>query len=63
MAVAQVDHTTWLRETGSEGIEAIMWLIMRGALSEQVKEVYRFTHCPASNTNYGMTILENAGGV
>lgn len=59
-AVAEVDHLTWLRETGSEGIEAVMWLIMRGALSEKVSEVYRFTHCPASNTNYGMTILENA---
>ncbi|EED32858.1 protocatechuate 4,5-dioxygenase beta chain [gamma proteobacterium NOR5-3] len=62
LTVAEVDHTTWLRETGSEGIEAVMWLIMRGALSEEVKEVYRFTHCPASNTNYGMTILENAAG-
>lgn len=57
--VAQVSHTEWLRETGSEGIEAVMWLIMRGALDPQVEEVYRFTHCPASNTNYGMTILQN----
>jgi len=55
--VAKITHTEWLRETGSEGIEAIMWLIMRGALNEQVEEVYRFTHCAASNTNYGMTIL------
>ena len=57
--VAQISHTEWLRETGSEGIEAVMWLIMRGALDEEVEEVYRFTHCPASNTNYGMTILKN----
>lgn len=56
-AVAKITHTEWLRETGSEGIEAIMWLIMRGALTEEVEEVYRFTHCAASNTNYGMTIL------
>ena len=59
MAVTKVTHAEWLRETGSEGIEAIMWLIMRGALDEQVEEVYRFTHCPASSTNYGMTILQN----
>lgn len=59
--VAKIGHTEWLRETGSEGIEAIMWLIMRGALDEKVDEVYRFTHCPASNTNYGMTILTNQG--
>jgi len=57
--VAQISHTEWLRETGSEGIEAVMWLIMRGALDDEVEEVYRFTHCPASNTNYGMTILQN----
>lgn len=60
MPTAKIDHTTWLRETGSEGIETVMWLIMRGDLSEQVNEIYRFTHCPASNTNYGMTILGNA---
>ena len=57
--VAQISHTQWLRETGSEGIEAVMWLVMRGALDENVDQVYRFTHCPASNTNYGMTILQN----
>ena len=39
-----------------------MWPIIRGTLSEWVNEIYRFTHCPAFNTNYGMTILENAGG-
>lgn len=59
--VTGISHTEWLRETGSEGIEAIMWLIMRGALDERVDEVYRFTHCPASSTNYGMTILKNRG--
>lgn len=58
--VTRIGHTDWLRETGSEGIEAIMWLIMRGALDETVDEVYRFTHCPASSTNYGMTIFKNA---
>lgn len=60
MKVAEISHTEWLRETGSEGIEAIMWLIMRGALDDEVEEVYRFTHCPASSTNYGMTILKSA---
>lgn len=58
-AVTQISHTEWLRETGSEGIEAIMWLIMRGALDDSVEDIYTFSHCPASNTNYGMTILKN----
>ncbi|MDH4611553.1 class III extradiol dioxygenase subunit beta [Pseudomonas sp. BN102] len=54
-----VSHTEYLREAGSEGIEMIMWFIMRGALDERVKQVYRFTHCPVSNTNYGLLALEN----
>ena len=48
----------YVRETGAEGIELVMWLIMRGALGEDVKEVYRHYHIPASNTAYGLIILE-----
>lgn len=54
-----ISHTELLREAGSEGIEAIMWLVMRGAMDEEVEEVYRFMHTPVSNTNYSLTILEN----
>lgn len=57
--IKDIGHTEYLRETGSEGIEAIMWFIMRGALDRDVKQVYRFTHCPVSNTNYGLLLLEN----
>ena len=35
----------------------VMWLIMRGALDDEVKEVYRFYHVPASNTALGHIIL------
>ena len=31
----QIPHIEYLRETGSEGIEMVMWLIMRGALGGQ----------------------------
>ena len=37
-----------------------MWLIMRGAMSPTVHEVYRATHVPTSNTHNGLLILENA---
>jgi protocatechuate 4,5-dioxygenase beta chain len=37
----------------------VMWLIMRGALDDQVNEVYRFYTVPASNTAVGHIILEN----
>jgi protocatechuate 4,5-dioxygenase, beta chain len=58
-ALAKVPHLDYVREAGSEGIELVMWLIMRGALDAQVKQVHRFYHVPASNTAVGHLILEN----
>ena len=49
-----------MREAGAEGIEMVMWLIMRGALDDAIEEVYRFYTVPASNTAVGHIILENA---
>jgi hypothetical protein len=40
----------------------VMWLIMRGALDDKVKEVHRFYAVPASNTAVGHIILENRSG-
>ncbi len=57
--LARMPHVDYVREAGSEGIELVMWLIMRGALDEKVREVYRFYHVPASNTAVGHIILEN----
>src|SRR3954453_5053480 len=37
----QLPHINYLREAGSEGIELVMWLIMRGALGDRVKELHR----------------------
>jgi protocatechuate 4,5-dioxygenase beta chain len=61
-AQAAVPHIDYVREAGSEGIELVMWLIMRGALDPQVREIYRFYHVPASNTAVGHMILENGRG-
>ncbi|MGI9611663.1 MAG: class III extradiol dioxygenase subunit beta, partial [Acidimicrobiales bacterium] len=58
---AAVDHATYMREAGSEGIELVMWLVMRGALDPQVTEAIRVNHVPTSNTSNGLLILENAG--
>ena len=52
-------HIEYMREAGAEGIEMVMWLVMRGALDDKVKEVYRFYTVPASNTAVGHIILEN----
>jgi protocatechuate 4,5-dioxygenase beta chain len=58
-ALAATPHIDYVREAGSEGIELVMWLIMRGALDDQVDEIHRFYHVPASNTAVGHLILEN----
>jgi protocatechuate 4,5-dioxygenase beta chain len=58
--LAKMPHIDYVREAGSEGIELVMWLIMRGALDAKVREVRRFYHVPASNTALGHLILENA---
>jgi protocatechuate 4,5-dioxygenase beta chain len=62
---AQLPHLDYVREAGSEGIELVMWLIARGAMSDVAggrapKLVRRFYHVPASNTAVGHLILENA---
>jgi len=60
--VAKIPFLEYVREAGSEAIELVMWLISRGALEDEVREVYRFYHVPCSNTALGHLILENAGG-
>ena len=59
VALTRIQHLEYVRDAGSEGIEMVMWLIMRGALDDEVREVYRFYHVPASNTAIGHIILEN----
>lgn len=58
-SLRQIPHIEYLRETGSEGIEMVMWLIMRGALRRQAKELHRHYHVPASNTAVGHIVLED----
>ena len=57
--LTRISHMEYMREAGAEGIEMVMWLIMRGALDDKVREVYRFYTVPASNTAVGHIILEN----
>jgi protocatechuate 4,5-dioxygenase, beta chain len=57
-AAAAIPHIDFVREAGAEGIEMIMWLVMRGALGETVTETYRATHVPTSNTHNGLMLLE-----
>jgi protocatechuate 4,5-dioxygenase beta chain len=64
-AAAAIPHIDFVREAGSEGIELVMWLIARGAMSDVagrssgVNLKHRFFHVPASNTAVGHLIMEN----
>ncbi|MEP7301638.1 MAG: class III extradiol dioxygenase subunit beta [Caldimonas sp.] len=62
--LAAVPHIDYVREAGSEGIELVMWLIARGAMSDVPRGTkptvrHRFYHVPASNTAVGHLIMEN----
>jgi len=64
-SAAVIPHIEYVREAGSEGIELVMWLIARGAMSDvageaKPKVLHRFYHVPASNTAVGHLILENS---
>jgi protocatechuate 4,5-dioxygenase beta chain len=59
VGLSKTPHVDYLREAGSEGVEMVMWHVMRGALDDEVREVHRHYHVPASNTAVGHIILEN----
>jgi protocatechuate 4,5-dioxygenase beta chain len=49
-----------IREAGAQGAEFILWLTMRGALSDNVSKVHSNYHIPISNTAAGLLVLEEA---
>jgi protocatechuate 4,5-dioxygenase beta chain len=58
-SLSRTPHIEYVKQAGSEGIELVMWLIMRGAMDDEVEQVYRFYHVPASNTAVGHLVLKN----
>lgn len=48
-----------IERAGTEGVEVIMWLVMRGALQANVNLVHKHYHVPVSNTGAGVLVLEN----
>lgn len=57
--LAGMTREEYIRDAGSEGIELIMWLVMRGALGPRIRRVHEAYHVPASNTAAGMVLFEN----
>jgi gallate dioxygenase len=57
-ALTELTHAQYAEKGGVEGAEIIMWLIMRGALSDNVTRVHR-DYCLPSLTAIGTVIFEN----
>ena len=64
-----VDDPTWatrfsihelVEAAGTQGIELLMWLATRGALSAPVRKLHSNYHIPISNTAAGLMLMESA---
>ncbi len=53
-------HIDYIREAGTEGIELVMWQVMRGAMDDKVVEKFRKYHVASSNTAFGVICFEDA---
>lgn len=59
-SLTQLTHETMMQKYGVEGIELIMWLVMRGALSPKAKRVHRNYYAPMT-TGMGLITFEEEG--
>lgn len=55
----ELRHADWVRRGGAESVEQIMWLAMRGALSDSVHEVHR-SYYLATTTAMAVVAYEDA---
>jgi protocatechuate 4,5-dioxygenase beta chain len=57
--IARYSIADLIRQSGAQGVELIMWLVMRGALTGDVSEIHSSYHVPISNTASAVMLLEN----
>ena len=53
-SLARLSIHDLVESAGSEGVELIMWLVMRGALPAHVSKVHSHYHIPVSSTAAGV---------
>ena len=51
-----------IEKAGSQGVELLNWIAMRGALTGHVKKIHQNYHIPISNTASALLLLENNAG-
>jgi hypothetical protein len=56
-SLARLTHQELMEQAGAEGVELIMWLIMRGAVSEKARRVHRNYYAPMT-TGMGLITFE-----
>ena len=47
--LAELTHAEYAEKGGMEGSEVIMWLIMRGALSANIKKIHQSYYLPTND--------------
>lgn len=60
VALTKIPLGEYMKQAGHEGAELIMWLVARGALNMDVKQVYQHYHVSASLTAAGLGCYVNA---
>ena len=58
-ALARCSTLKIVEEAGTQGVELLNWIAMRGALTGRVAEVHSNYHIPISNTASALLVLEN----
>jgi protocatechuate 4,5-dioxygenase beta chain len=59
LTLAQYSARDLVRDAGAQGVELLMWFVMRGAMTGEVNEVHHSYHVPISNTAAAVMVLEN----
>ncbi len=56
--LTKISRMELVRQAGTQGTEFLMWMMMRGALTEKVTPLHKNYHIPISNTGAGTMLME-----
>jgi protocatechuate 4,5-dioxygenase beta chain len=59
-ALLRYSNRDLIERAGTQGIEILMWIAARGAMTHGVRQLHRNYHVPISNTATGLLLLGNA---
>jgi len=59
LALTRFSNRQIIELAGSQGIEILMWIAARGAMTGRVERIHSSYHIPISNTATRVLLLEN----